>query len=155
MRWLIEREGDELLSPEDEGVKDAMRTLPRAVQSWTREKMRLLAGLLPGSSRVDVDDARFCDDLIGDAISIDFPPPSLEEPDEPDLHLNLATSVFTCLSSTPSSIRAGPRLRCVALQTHWDRTLHLCVRLSSLIFLKFGKGGADRNTGITLHGKRI
>ena len=42
--------------------------------------MRHLAGLLPGLSRVDVDDARFCDDLTGDAISIDSLPPFLEEP---------------------------------------------------------------------------
>ena len=56
MRRLIEREGDELLGPNDEGVKDAMRKLPGAVESWTREKMRQLAGLLPGSRCVDVDD---------------------------------------------------------------------------------------------------
>ena len=48
MKRLIEREGDELLSPEDEIVKDAMRKLSGAVESWTREKMRHLAGLLPG-----------------------------------------------------------------------------------------------------------
>ena len=223
MRRLIEREGDELLSPEDEGVKDAMRKLPGAVESWTREKMRQLAGLLPGSSHVDVDDddARTCHDLTGDAISIDSPPPFLEEPDEPDLHLlNLATSVFGCLSSTISSMRAGmcligrdgagPHLRCGALQTHWDRRLHFsrrvyeaarvlvelvgwdagratvvemdgfdgrfvcggcrvsggegewgrkaltwreCVCFSS--FFKCRKGGADRNAGTALHGKRI
>ena len=141
MRRLIEREGDELLSPNDEGVKDAIRKLPGAVESWTREKMRQLAGLLPGSRRVDVDDddARTCHDLTGDAISIDSPPPFLEEPDEPDLHLqNLATSVFTCLGSIISSIRAGrcligwdgagPHLCCGALQTHWDRRLHFSRR---------------------------
>ena len=48
MRWLIEREGEELLSPEDEGVKDAMQKLPGAVESWTREKIRQFAELLPG-----------------------------------------------------------------------------------------------------------
>ena len=135
VRRLIEREGDELLSPDDEGVKDAMRKLPAAVESRMREKMRQLAGLLPGSRcvGVDDDDARTCHDLTGDAISINCPPPFLEEPDEPDLHLlNLATSVFTCLGSTISSIRAGrcligwdgagPHLRCGALQTHWDRS---------------------------------
>ena len=136
MRRLIERKGDDLLSPKDEGMKDSMRKLPQAVESWTREKMRQLAGLLPGSRRVGVDDdARSCHDLTSDAISIDSPPPFLEEPEELDLHLlNLATSVFTCLSSTISSIRAGrcligwdgagPHLRCGALQTHWDRRLH-------------------------------
>ena len=141
MRRLIEREGDELLSPEDEGVKDAMRRLPGAMEGWTREKMRQLAGLLPGSRRVGVDDddARTCHDLTGDAISIDCPPPFLEESNEPDLHLlNLATSVFTCLGSTISSIHAGrrligwdgacPHLRCGALQTHWDRRLHFSRR---------------------------
>ena len=63
VRRLIEREGDKLLSPEDEGVKDAIRKLPGAVEGWTREKMRQLAGLLPGSRRVGVDDddARFCE----------------------------------------------------------------------------------------------
>ena len=103
--------------------------------------MRQLAGLLPGSRRVVVvdDDARSCHDLTGDAISIDSPPPFLEEPEELDLHLlNLATSVFTCLGSTISSIRAGrcligwdgagPHLRCGALQTHWDRRLHFSRR---------------------------
>ena len=82
----------------------------------------------------DVDDAMLCDDLTGDTISIDSPPPFLEveEPDEPDLHLlNLATSVFTCLGS---SIRAGPRLRCGALQTHWDR------RLQFIVYVSLGKG---------------
>ena len=223
IRTLIEREGDELLSPKDEGVKDAMRKLPGAMESWTREKMRQLAGLLPGSSHVDVDDddARSCDDLTGDAISIHSPLPFLEEPEEPDLHLlNLATSVFTCLSSTISSIRAGrcligwdgagPHLRCGVLQTHWDRRLQFsrrgyeaarvlvelvgwdvgratvvemdgfdgrfvcggcrvsgeegeggrkaltwreCVCFSS--FFKCRKGGADRNAGTALHGKRI
>ena len=136
MRRLIEREGDELLSPDDEGVKDAIRKLPGAVESWTREKMRQLVGLLPGSRRVgiDDDDARSCDDLTSNAISIDSPQPFLEELDELDLHLlNLATSIFTCLSSTISSIRtgrcligwdsAGPHLRCGALQMHWDRRL--------------------------------
>jgi hypothetical protein len=44
MRRLIEKDGDELLSPDDEGVKDAMRKLPGAVESWTREKMGQLAG---------------------------------------------------------------------------------------------------------------
>ncbi|EDR01174.1 uncharacterized protein LACBIDRAFT_312439 [Laccaria bicolor S238N-H82] len=133
LRRLIEREGDELLSADDEGVKDAMRTLPGAVEEWTREKMRQLAGLLPGSRRVGAD---ACDDLTGDAMSIDSPP---REPDEPDLHLlNLATSVFTCLGSTISSIRAGrcligwdgagPHLRCGALQTHWDKRLHFSRR---------------------------
>ena len=39
MRRLIGREGDELLSPKYEVVKDAMR-LPGAVESWTREKDR-------------------------------------------------------------------------------------------------------------------
>ena len=29
MRRLIEREGDDLLSPKDEGMKDAMRKLPQ------------------------------------------------------------------------------------------------------------------------------
>ena len=73
---MIEREGDKLLSPEDEGVKDAIRKLPGAVEGWTREKMRQLVGLLPGLRRVGiVDDARFCHDLTGDAISIDSPPP--------------------------------------------------------------------------------
>ena len=97
MRRLIKREGDELLCPEDEGVRDTMRKLPGAMESWTREKMRQLTGLLPGSRRVGIDDdARFCDDLTRDAISIDSPPPFLEEPEEPDLHLlNLAMSVFT------------------------------------------------------------
>jgi len=135
---LIEREGDEPLSADDEGVKDAMRGLPAAVEGWTREKMRQLAGLLPDSRRVDVSDVRYCDDLTGDAI--DAPPPFLEEPDEePDVHLlNLATSVFTCLGSTISSVRAGrcligwdgagPHLRCGALQTHWDRRLHFSRR---------------------------
>ena len=81
MRRLIEKEGDELLSPEDEGVKDAMRKLPQAVESWMREKMRQLAGLLPGLRRVGVDDdddARFCKDFTSDAISIDCPQPSLK-----------------------------------------------------------------------------
>ena len=220
-RRLIEREGDELLSPEDEGVKDAMRRLPGAVESWTREKMRQLAGLLPGSRRVDVDDddARTCQDLPGDAIPIDSPAAFLEEPEEPDLHLlNLATSVFTCLGSTISSICAG---RCLiewdgagqhlcygALQTHWDRRLHFSRRgyeaarmlvelvgwdaaramvvemdgfdgrfvcggigrvrgggggeesvdvagVCMFLYSSLRKGGADRNTGITLHGKRI
>ncbi|KIK00184.1 hypothetical protein K443DRAFT_7849 [Laccaria amethystina LaAM-08-1] len=140
MRTLTEKEGDELLSPENEDVKDAMRKLPGAVESWTREKMRQLTGLLPGSRRVGVDDARSsCDDLSGDAISIDSPPPFLEELDEPDLHLlNLATSVFTCLGSTISSIRvgrcligwngAGPHLRCGALPTHWDNRPHFSRR---------------------------
>ena len=40
MRTLIERGRDELLSPEDEGVKDVMRKWPKSVESWTREKMR-------------------------------------------------------------------------------------------------------------------
>ena len=80
---MIEREGDELLSPKNQGVKDAMRKLPGAVESRTKKKMRQLAGLLPGSRRVDVDDARFCDDPTGDAISIDSPPPFIEELDEP------------------------------------------------------------------------
>ena len=134
MRWLIEREGDELLNPEDEGVKDEMRKLPGAVESWTREKMSQLAGLLPASRHVGVDTAGFCDDLAGDAISIDSPPPVLEESDESDLHLlNLATSVFTCLGSTTSSIRAGPRLRCGALQTQWDRRLHFSVYVYLLL----------------------
>ena len=57
--------------------------MPGAVEGWTREKMRLLVGLLPGSRRVNVDNARFCDDLTGDAISIDSPPPFIEELDEP------------------------------------------------------------------------
>ena len=130
---LIEREGGEPLNSKAEGVKDAMRKLPGAVESWMREKMRQLVGLLPGLRHVGVvDDARFCHDLTGDAISIDSPPPFLEEPDELNLHLlNLATSVFTCLGSTISSIRAGryligwdgagQHLRCGALQTHWDR----------------------------------
>ena len=153
MRRLIEREGDKLLSPKDEGVKDAMRKFSGAVESWTRVKMRQLAGLFPGSKRVDVDDAMFCDDLTGDAISLDSPPPFLEEPGEPDLHhLNLTTSVCTCLGSTICSIRAGPHLRCGALQAHWDRTLHFSMYV---YFFQFGKGGADRNTGITLHGNRI
>ena len=78
---MIERQGDDLLNPKDEGVKDAMKKLPGAVESWTKEKMRQLVGLLPGSKRVDVDDA-FCDDLTGDAISIDSPPPFIEELDE-------------------------------------------------------------------------
>ena len=221
MMRLIEREGDELLTPGDEGVKDAMRKLPGAVESWTREKMRQLAGPLPGSRRVgvDADEARFCNDLTGDAISIECPPPFLEEPDEPDLHfLNLATSVFTCLGSTISSIRAGrcligwdgagPHLRCGALQTHWDRRLHFSRRgyeaartlvelvgwdvgratvvemdgfdgrfvcggvgrvrgggggeesvdvagVCMFLYSSLRNGGADRNTGITLHGKRI
>ena len=103
--------------------------------------MRQLAGLLPGSRCINVhdDDARFCDDLTGDAISIDCPPPFLEESNEPDLHLlNLATAMFTCLSSMISSIRAGRcligrdgaglHLRCGALQTHWDRRLHFSRR---------------------------
>ena len=101
-----------------------MRKLPGAVESRTKEEVRQLAGLLPGLRRVDVDDARFCDDLTGDAISIDSPPPFLKESDKLNLLLlNLATSVFTCLGSTISSICAGPRLRCGALQTHWDRRL--------------------------------
>ena len=36
IRRLIEREGDVLLSPKDEGVRDTMRKLPQAVESWTR-----------------------------------------------------------------------------------------------------------------------
>ena len=128
MRRLIEREGDELLNPEDEGVKDEMKKLPGAVESWTREKMSQLAGLLPASRHAGVDTAGFCDDLTGDAISIDSPPPFPEESDEPDLHLlNLGTSVFTILGSTVSSIRAGPHLCCGALQTFWDRRLHFSV----------------------------
>ena len=104
--------------------------------------MRQLAGLLPGSRRVDVDDAGFCDDLSGDAILIDSLPPFLEKPDEPDVHLlHLATSVFTCLGSTISSIRAGPHLRSGALQTHWHRTLHFSMYLYLLLFsLSLGKG---------------
>ena len=103
--------------------------------------MRQLAGLLPSLRRigVDDDDARSCDDLPGDALSIYCPPPFLEELEEPDLHLlNLATFVFTCLGSTMSSIRAGrcligwdgasPHLRCGALQTRWDRRLHFSRR---------------------------
>ena len=64
------------MNPKDEGVKDAMKKLPGVVESWTKKKMRQLVGLLPGSKRVDVDDA-FCDDLTDDAIaiSIDSPPP--------------------------------------------------------------------------------
>ena len=117
-----------------------MRKLPG--ESWTREKLRQLAGLLPGSRRVDVDDAGFCDDLSGDAILIDSLPPFPEKPDEPDVHLlNLATSVFTCLGSTISSIRAGPHLRCGALQTHWHRMLHFSMYFYLLLFsLSLGKG---------------
>ena len=111
-----------------------MKKLLGAVEGWTREKMRQLAGLFPGSRRVEVDDAMFCDDLTGDAISIDSPPAFIEELDEPDLHLlNLAMSVFTCLGSTTSSIRAGPRLRCGALQTLWDRRLHFSVYVYLLL----------------------
>ena len=128
-------EGRRAVEPEDEGVKVAMRKLPGAVEGRTREKMRQLAGLLPGSRRVDVDGVRFCDDLSGDAISIDSPPPFLEESDEPDLHLlNLGTSVFSILSSTVSSIRAGPPLCCGALQTHWDATLYFSVYVYLLLF---------------------
>ena len=95
MRWLIEREEDELLSPKDEGLKDAMQKLPGAVESWMKEKMSQLAELLPASRHVGVDNAGFRDDLSGDSILIDSLPPFLEESDEPDLHL-----LFTCLSST-------------------------------------------------------
>lgn len=132
MRWLIEKEGDELLSPDDEGVKDVMRKLPGAVESWTKEKMRILAGLLPGSRRVDVDGVRFSDDLTGDASSIDSPPPFI---DEPDLLLsNLTTSVSTCLGSTLSSIRAVD-----------------VARVCTFLFPPLRKGGADNNTGMPSH----
>ena len=109
-----------------------MRKLPGAVESWTREKLRQLAGLLPGSRRVDVDDAGFCDDLSGDAISIDSPPPFIDEPDL--LLLKLATSVSTCLGSTSSSIRAVD-----------------LARVCMFLFSSLRKGGANNNTGMSLH----
>ena len=94
--------------------------------------MRPLVGLLPGSRRVNVDNARFCDDLTSDAISIDSPPPFIDETDL--LLLNLATSVSTCLVSTLSSMRAVD-----------------VASMCTFLFSPLRKGDADNNTGMPSH----
>ncbi|KAF8890104.1 hypothetical protein BD779DRAFT_1671464 [Infundibulicybe gibba] len=108
-RGLINDPSDLPLTAEK--CSEAAEHLPQLVEQWTREKMCQLASFLPSNASVD--------------------PPNLFD-------LDLATSVFHCLGSARSSIKAGrcligwdgaaPHLRCGALQNYWDRRLHFCQR---------------------------